>query len=127
MRGEVREGLEPTVRVVVIGPDDAAMEVDAVVDTGSTAHLTLPEHVIEELDLSWRNRDAVWLADGTVVESATYDASLIWHDRIVPILVHAAESKPLIGMRLLSGSRLTIDAVDDGPVTIEPLDAPTDL
>ena len=39
----------------------------------------------------------------------------------VPIM--GMGDKPLIGMRLLTGSRVTLDVVEGGPVTIEPLAA----
>ena len=50
-----------------------------------------------------------------------YDASIEWDGQVRPILVLEADDVPLIGMALLYGSRLTIDVVDGGAVTIEPL------
>ena len=32
-----------------------------------------------------------------------------------------ADGGPLVGMSLLYGSRVTLDVVDGGPITIEPL------
>ena len=47
-------------------------------------------------------------------------AALIeWHCQLRPVIVHEADGRLLIGMSLLDGSRLLIDAWEGGEVTIE--------
>ena len=50
-----------------------------------------------------------------------YRAKVIWHgvERLVYVLRADAES--LVGMSLLHGSRVTLDVVTNGDVTIAPL------
>ena len=44
-----------------------------------------------------------------------------WHGRPSDVLVLNSDSAPLLGMALLWGSRVTVDALTDGQVTIEDL------
>ena len=46
-------------------------------------------------------------------------ASVIWHERQKDVLISRAAGTRLIGISLLEGSRLTMDVVDGGDVTIE--------
>ena len=52
---------------------------------------------------------------------AIYKATIVWHGHDSSVYVLAAEGGPLIGMALLHGNRVTLDVVDDGPVTVEEL------
>ncbi|MCY4581193.1 MAG: hypothetical protein OXE50_00095 [Chloroflexi bacterium] len=63
------------------------------------------------------------LADGSTQMHAIYTASVVWHGGRGAIRVYEAGDKPLIGMRMLSGSRVALDVVEGGAVTIEPLAA----
>ena len=45
-----------------------------------------------------------------------------WHGRLSDALVLKSDSAPLLGMTLLWGSRVTVDALTDGQVTIEELE-----
>ena len=44
-----------------------------------------------------------------------------WHGRPSDVLVLQSDSVPPLGMTLLWGSRVTMDALNDGEVTIEEL------
>lgn len=50
-----------------------------------------------------------------------YGALVMWHGLPRPVLVHKINGDPLIGMALLEDSRLTVEAREDGDVTIEGL------
>jgi hypothetical protein len=50
-----------------------------------------------------------------------YTARVSWHGRLKSILVADGAFTPVIGMGLMYGSRITIDAIDGGEVTIEEL------
>ena len=45
----------------------------------------------------------------------------LWHGAVRPIAVIAAEGQPLIGMALLRGSRLSVEALPGGEVTVSEL------
>lgn len=124
------DGLEPEVplNVVQVFGDgltppgkEFEEEVRAVVDTGFTGELTLPEEHIRELGYSyWGTIDGT-LADGSEVQMNLYEGRVLWHDRDRDILVGAADGQALVGMELLSGSRLTVEATPGGEVRIEEL------
>jgi predicted aspartyl protease len=61
------------------------------------------------------------LADGSIVRTRYYRATILWHGQPRPIMVLEANSDPLAGMSLLYGSRLVVDVVDGGTVTVQPL------
>ncbi len=95
----------------------------SVLDTGFTGYVVLPSAVVRQLGLTNRGRRRVTLADGTTQMQNAYTASVVWHGERHIIRVFEMGDKPLIGMRLLTGSRVTLDVVDGGAVTIEPLAA----
>lgn len=49
-----------------------------------------------------------------------YAASVLWLGEQRSVRVFEMGDKPLVGMRMLAGSRVTMDVIDGGPVTIEP-------
>ena len=61
------------------------------------------------------------LADGSVTRLDVYMATVVWHGQPRDVLISQAAGMPLIGISLLEGSRLTIDVVDGGDVTIDEL------
>ena len=63
------------------------------------------------------------LADGSIQMHDFYSVAVDWHGQQQTVLTYGTGDKPLIGMRLLTGNRVTLDVVEGGPVTIEPLAA----
>jgi clan AA aspartic protease len=119
--GQVSASREASVRLSVEDTNGQPVEIDAVVDTGFTEFLTLPPSLISALQLPYRGTSQFTLADGSVASLHVYRADILWdgHRRAVP--AQAAGGDPLIGMSLLYGSRLTIDVLDGGRITIEAL------
>ena len=95
------------------------ISVDAVVDTAFTAHLTLPNESIMELGLTQRGEQPAALASGEVERFAVYAGMASWdgQNRLIPIF--ESNSEPLLGMAMLWGSRLIVEAWTGGGVTIE--------
>jgi len=50
-----------------------------------------------------------------------HEGRILWHGRELDVAVLASNGDPLVGMALLDGSRLTVDAAPDGPVRVEEL------
>lgn len=114
-------GSEPVIGIRVLGGYDLEMDVEAVVDTGFTGELTLPPGMIERLALvPTGSRDAT-LADDHTVDIAAYDAEILWHRIVVRIEALAMGGTPLVGMELLRGSELRVEAAPGGRVRIEEL------
>ena len=59
------------------------------------------------------------MANGEIFEFEVYIGSVSWHRRPSDMLVLQSDSIPLLGMTLLWDSRVTVDALNDGEVTIE--------
>lgn len=121
MTGQVNDRREPVVTLTVFGFGGNSVSVDAIVDTGFDDYLTLPLETIATLALSASESMPVMLADGSIINSLFFDAEVEWNNTVRSISVQSAPGPPLIGMRLLEGSRLIIDVTLGGPVQILPL------
>ena len=120
MQGRVNQNCEATLSIAIRNVD-IIKSVDAVIDTGFSGFLTLPSDIIAELDLTWKGRDVATLGDGTSCIFEVYIASVIWDGEYREIDINESETAPLIGMRLLRGYDLRIQAIEGGLVTIEAL------
>lgn len=115
------ENLEASIEIEVFDAAGQPQQVLAVIDTGYNGHLTLPAEKIAFLGLSLAGQRRAKLADDSLVLLDVFQGSMTWHGARKNILVSQAEGGALIGMRLLAGSRLTIDVVNRGRVSIETL------
>lgn len=116
MHGVVNQNCEATISIVV-----GNKLVDTVIDTGFSGFLTLPLDIITALDLTWKGRDIATLGDGTSCIFEVYIATVIWDGKYITIDINESETVPLVGMRLLRGYDLRIQAIEGGAVTIEAL------
>ena len=119
--GSVNTRLEATLRLIVRNPQGQSQEIEAILDTGFTGSLTLPPSTIAALGLPWRTRGNALLANGREAQFDIYAAMVQWDNHERDILIEAAESIPLIGMRLLSGYDVHFQAVAGGKVAIKAL------
>jgi clan AA aspartic protease len=120
MQGLVNQSCEAILPIVVKNNATTQL-VDAVVDTGFSGFLTLPSGIILALGLSWEGRDIATLGDGTSCTFDVYVADVIWDGQYREVYINESETVPLIGMRLLRGYDLRIQAIESGSVTIEAL------
>ena len=111
--------LQPRITISVAGSNRVFQTHEAMVDTGFTGWLTLPERNIKELGLTHYGQRRVILANEEQIATEIYSALTHWHGQPRPVLVYQIESIPLIGMALLTGSHLTVDAWEGGDVVIE--------
>ena len=112
---------EGRIRVKVKGLRGREQEVDAVIDTGYTASLTLPPAIVAALGLRWRSMDRFTLADGSECIFDVYVAKVVWDGKVRTILVDEATADPLVGMRLLRGHELRMQVRYRSKVTISRL------
>ena len=112
---------EGRIRLKVKGPRGREQEVEAVIDTGYTASLTLPPAVIQALGLRWQTVDRFKLADGSICIFDVYEAKVLWDGKVRQILVDETDAEPLVGMRLLKGHELKMQVRYRGKVTIKRL------
>ena len=80
------------------------------VDTGSNGQLSLPPSYVEEFRLRLPGKRQLNTPDGPI-EASCGEVEICWQGkpRIVQFTQHQEDKPPLIGMKLLSGNRITID------------------
>ena len=121
MQGVVNSNCEATIRLVVGNEGGQRQSIDAVIDTGYTGFLSLPNEIVVALNLPWSGIDRGTLGDGSETTFEVYAAKAIWDGEYRNIPINEAETDPLVGMGLLYGYDLHIQAVEGGTVSIEAL------
>lgn len=121
MHGIVDRNCEATIRLVVGNVDSQRQVIDAVIDTGFTGFITLPLTIINSLNLKLYGREEGTLGDGSSCIFDVYTGLVIWDGELQRIDVNASEAAPLVGMSLLYGYRIQLDAIEGGSVTIQSL------
>jgi len=119
--GVITPDREAVFHLVVRGPQGQEQRMEAVIDTGFNGFLTLPHTRVAALHLPYHSGALATLGDGSTVALRKYEATLLWEGQERDILVLESAGGSLAGMSLLYGSRVTLDIVDGGPVTIEAL------
>jgi clan AA aspartic protease len=119
--GVVTASLQAIIPPTVRGPEGQEQEVEAVIETGFDGTLTLPPALIAALGLAWRRRGRALLADGTESLFDIYEATVVWDGEPRRIAVDEADIDPLVGISLLYGYELIVQAVESGSVIIRPL------
>jgi clan AA aspartic protease len=121
MSGIVDRNCEATIQLIVSNELEQNQVINAVIDTGFTGFLTLPLTVINRLNLRLYSREEGTLGDGSTCIFDVYSGLVIWDGEYRYIDVNAAETDPLVGMSLLYGYQVKIDAIEGGTVTIQAL------
>ncbi len=121
IRGVVNARREAVVRLWVRGPGGADLNLDAVIDSGFTASLTLPGAAIATLGLARQSSSQAVLADGTIRRIELYAAEVEWDGIWRPVLVSAVGTEVLVGMGLLAGHELRVIVIPGGAVEITPI------
>ena len=120
-RGVVNAAGEALLSLTVLGVEGFSVELEALLDTGFNDSLALPPDVIAALGLLYEETVTVQFADGSEAEAPTYRASIDWLGERREVVIIAMDGGALIGIRLLFGTKVTVDVVEGGAVTIEAL------
>jgi clan AA aspartic protease len=112
---------EAIVQLAVIGDEARKQGIRAVIDTGFTGSLTLPPAVIADLDLTWFTQQEAFLGDGSRKTFDVYRGTVIWDGQLRVIEINASDTAPLVGMALLEGFELRVQAYEGGTVAILPI------
>ena len=124
IKGKVSGDQRALVTVEILDSTGSFQPVEAILDTGFTGYLTLPQESIRQLGLRPVGQRTFELANGDLFDFQVYLGSVSWHGIPNDVLVLESDSIPLLGMTLLWGSRVSIEAVADGEVIIEELAPP---
>ena len=85
----------------------------------------MPLEIIGELDLESDLQIFVTLATGVQEEVNTWNGFVLWHNQPRLIQILETGGTPLLGMRLLENSQLTVRVRINGDVLIEKLNDTT--
>lgn len=124
INGKVNSQLEAKVSVVVHDVSGTKRTLEALIDTGFSGFLTLPQETISSLGLQQTGSTRMILADGRIVSCAVYRVVVDWDGIPVDIEVEDSNFTPLVGAALLDGFRLNVEMENGGQVVIEPLNSP---
>jgi clan AA aspartic protease len=119
--GNVNAKQEAIVQLAVLGENQQMQGIRAIVDTWYTGFLTLPSTIITTLNLTWYMQQEGVLGDGSLCIFNVYEAFIIWDGQVRTIEINESNTDPLVGMGLLEGYELKIQAIADGLVTITAL------
>ncbi len=119
IEGVVNTAHEAVITLAIQGPSGQASEIDAVVDSGFSGFLTVTPALVSELGFNLRGTGRATLADGSEAKFEVYDVTVLWDGRRRHIEAEAADTTPLVGMRLLAGHSLYMEVEDGGRVVIE--------
>ncbi len=119
IEGVVNAAYEPVVTLALYGPSGQSREIETVIDTGFTGFLTVTPALARELGLALEGTSRATLADGSEVTFDVYDVGVLWDGQPRYVLADAADTTPLVGMRMLDRHNLNIEVVDGGRVVIQ--------
>ena len=119
IQGLVNAAYEAVIRITVQGPSGERREIEAVVDTGYNGFLTLPQDLVTELGLVYRDRGRAILADGSEAFFDIYDVAVLWDNLLRNTRASAADATPLVGMALLDRHSLYVEVENGRGVVIE--------
>jgi clan AA aspartic protease len=112
---------EAIVQLALIGDQQKRQGIRAIIDTGFTGSLTLPVAMIEDLALTWFTQQEGFLGDGSRRTFDVYRGTVIWDGQLRVIEINASDTAPLVGMALLEGFELRVQAYEGGTVAILPI------
>ena len=112
-------GLEARVTLPVMDAYGEPQQFDVIVDTGFTGWLMLPESDIRRLGLTHAGHRYSITASGNEERFEFYRTWVLWHGQLYRVEVFESIDQPLLGMELLEGSLVTVDAREGGGVMVE--------
>jgi clan AA aspartic protease len=121
--GSINFSRQATIPVAMMNNNNRQYaQIHSIIDTGFDGDLQLPSQEIARLGLPLVGTIMTELADGSVVESGWYEATVLWLGQPVEVKVLASNGTiPLVGTNLLWGSVMSVAWEFGGRVTIAPL------
>ncbi len=110
---------EAVIRLQVTGSSGQVLNIEAILDTGFTGYLTLPSAIIASLGLPWLSQGQATMANGCLETFDIYAGEVMWDGTALRIATEEADTQPLVGMSLIYGYSLAMDAVDGGSIVLE--------
>ena len=118
--GEFTEDNQIIIPLRLTGPEGTRIDTDAILDTGFSDSLMLPDAIIRRLGLVELDIVQAVMADGSPAYFSTCEVVLEWDGEEREIAVFAGGGKPLLGMALVRGSLGTFEFFPGGTISLEP-------
>lgn len=119
--GVVTTDREPVIPLRLRGTGGLEVGVHALVDTGFSGTLALPETWIIALAWPLIGSDELFLADGSRLQADIHEGTIVWEGQDRVVFAHRVDAAPFVGMSLIWDHLLTLMAIDNGSVTIAPM------
>ncbi len=119
--GVVNTHDEATIHLRLHGPAGQEQIVEAIIDTGFNGFLTLSPALVHRLGLLRLGRGRAILANGQEEVFDVYEVDVWWDSQWRTVETEAAETDALVGMAMLRGYSIYVEAIAGGRVIIEPL------
>ena len=116
--GDGSGNLEAVIILTIRGFNGQQVDVPFAIDTGFSGEISLDKEQIDTLGLLPTSEVETTLADGSLSVAEVYTAILVWDEIERLVMVIGQEATPLVGMALLRGYNLSVDAVVNGAVRI---------
>ena len=117
--GTLAENLDMVVTVEVADSSGVFQLLEVVIDTGFNGDLALPRDVIAGLGLAYRGHSPYTLGTGEAETLRNYEGLASWRERTLDVEITETESESLVGMAMLTGSKISIPAQIGGEVSVE--------
>ncbi len=96
--------------------------IDTILATGFNGTLSLPPNLIVMLGIEVEYQTNVLLGDNVPARLNTFTGHILWHERLRAVPILESRGAPLVGMRLLAGSQLTVQIRNGGDVQIDEME-----
>ncbi|MYC35700.1 MAG: hypothetical protein F4X66_02120 [Chloroflexi bacterium] len=122
-RGDVTGDPQALGTIEVNNAEGHPRPMEVVLDTGFIGYLTLQAETIRELGLSSVGQRTFELPNGSCSSFEAYLAEVSWHGHPTNVVVFESNNTPMLGMALLWGSRVALEAVTQREVLIGALNS----
>lgn len=119
IRGKVNADKQAVITLEFIDANGQREAVPATIDTGFDGFLTISPDLAARLQMPYLETRAYELGDGNRVDFSINLATVDWDGNIRDVEALVTNGGVLIGMAMLTGYTLFIDAIDGGEVRIE--------
>jgi clan AA aspartic protease len=116
--GKVTQSLDAVIPIQVRSSAEKSLQIDAVIDSGFNGTLAISKALAEQLKLEPLGVNEATLADGRIATLQFCKLAVDWHGGSRELAAWIVEKGCLVGMELLEGSRLQIDVVPSGEVSV---------
>ena len=121
MSGVVTPNRQAIIELTLRSVSSQVHTIEAIIDTGFNGFLTLPLPQIARLGFPYEGTVGAVLGDGREVALDIFAGTVVWDGQDRDVVVLGADGDVLVGMALLTGSRVILEVEERRRVTIERL------